>query len=50
MKMQTKFITVPAERMSNRMTYYADPADRSHKIYMTPKMEKALSKPEVTLC
>lgn len=50
MKMLTKFVPVPAERMLNRLTYYADPADRSHKLYFTPKMLKQLEKPEVTLC
>ncbi len=50
MKLLTKFVSVPAERMSNRMTYYADPSDRSHKIYLSPKMLKQLGKPEVTLC
>lgn len=49
MKMLTKFVPVPAERMSNRMTYYADPSDRSHKLYLTPKLLKQLEKPEVTL-
>lgn len=50
MKMLTKFVPVPAERMSNRMTYYADPSDRSHKLYLTPKMIKQMEKPDVTLC
>ena len=50
MKELTKFIPVPAERMSNRMTYYADPTERSHKLYLTPKLIKLMEKPEVTLC
>lgn len=50
MKSLTTFVRVPAERMSNRMTYYADPSDRSHKLYLTQKMIKQLGKPEVTLC
>ena len=31
-------------------TYYADPSDRSHKLYLTPKMIKLMEKPDVTLC
>lgn len=50
MKMLTKFVPIPAERMSNRMTYYADPSDRSHKLYLTPKMIKLMEKPNVNLC
>ena len=50
MKMLTKFVPIPAERMSNRMTYYADPSDRSHKLYLTPKMIKLMEKPDVNLC
>ena len=50
MKLLTKFVRVPADRMSNRMTYYADPSDRSHKLYLTKKLLKLLDKPEVTLC
>lgn len=50
MKMLTKFVPIPAERMSNRMTYYADPSDRSHKLYLTQKMIKLMEKPDVTLC
>lgn len=38
MKQLTLRVEVPAERISTRLNYYADPTDRTHKIYITKKL------------
>lgn len=49
MKQLTNFVEIPAEKRSNRLNYYADPADRYHKLYITDKLYKKLNTSTVTL-
>lgn len=43
MKQLTNFVPVPASKIVSRLNYYADPSDRSKKIYITDKLNKQLS-------
>lgn len=45
MKKLTMHVAVPADKISTRLNYYADPTDRSHKIYITDKLYRQLQKP-----
>ena len=49
MKKLTMHMAVPAEKISTRLNYYADPTDRSHKIYITDKLFRQLQKPDCIL-
>lgn len=49
MKKLTMHVAIPAEKISTRLNYYADPTDRSHKIYITDKLFRQLQKPECIL-
>ncbi|MGN1340423.1 MAG: hypothetical protein ACI4WS_09035 [Oscillospiraceae bacterium] len=49
MKKLTRHEAIPASKISTRLNYYADPTDRSHKIYITDKLLKQLQKPECIL-
>lgn len=44
MKQLTKYVEIPAEKFSMRRNYYADPTNRSHKIYITDKLNRRLQK------
>ncbi len=43
MKQLTNFVPVPASKIVSRLNYYADPSDRSKKIYITDRISKQLS-------
>ena len=45
----TMHIAIPADKISTRLNYYADPTDRSHKIYITDKLFRQLQKPDCIL-
>lgn len=49
MKQLTMHMAVPAGKISTRLNYYADPTDRSHKIYITDKLFRQLQKPDCIL-
>ena len=50
MKDLTLRVEVPADRMSTRLTYYADPTGRTHKLYMTKSMLARINRTPYTLC
>lgn len=49
MKQLTMHMAVSAGKISTRLNYYADPTDRSHKIYITDKLYRQLQKPDCIL-
>lgn len=49
MKKLTMHIAIPADKISTRLNYYADPTDRSHKIYITDRLFHQLQKPDCIL-
>ena len=50
MKNLTMRVEVPADRMSTRLTYYADPTGRTHKLYITKNMLARIHRTPYTLC
>ncbi len=50
MKELTQRVEIPAERMSTRLTYYADPTGRTHKLYITKNMISRINRTDYTLC